>query len=80
MFSIAQKRNKSSALIPKANDVLHDWDREDTLQAIEQLSEAKDVHTLGELFALHRIMQKYKERKGVREEKADNRFLRQSVH
>ncbi|MEH6449170.1 MAG: hypothetical protein V7765_10905 [Oleispira sp.] len=80
MFSIAHKSKKSPAVIPKANDVLHDWDREDTLQAIEQLSEAKDVHTLGELFALHRIMQKHKERKGVREEKADTRFLRQSVH
>jgi hypothetical protein len=43
---------------------------------VEQLSVAKDVHTLGELFALHRIMQAYKERKGVKEEKADAPFLR----
>jgi hypothetical protein len=80
MLLIAQKKNKSPESLPKPNDVLHDWDREDTLQAVEQLSEAKDVHTLGELFALHRIMQKHKERKGVKEDKADTRFLRQSVH
>jgi hypothetical protein len=80
MFTIANKRKKIASLIPKANDVLHDWDREDNWLAVEKLSEAKDVHTLGELFALHRIMQEYKERKGVKEEKADTRFLSLYVH
>jgi hypothetical protein len=80
MLSITKKRNKTSALTPEANDILHEWDRENSWQAVEQLSEAKDVHTLGELFALHRVMQEYKERKGVREEKADTRFLRHAVH
>ncbi len=78
MFTPTIKKPKATPLI--ANSILHDWDREDDLQVVEQLSEAKDVHTLAELFALHRIMQSYKERKGVKEEKADTRFLRQSVH
>jgi hypothetical protein len=77
MFSTIKK---SKAPAPKANAILHDWDREDDWEAVEQLSEAKDVHTLGELFALHRIMHEFKERKGMKEEKADTRFLRQSVH
>ena len=76
MFPLTKK---PKAPIPKANSILHDWDREDDWAAVEQLSEAKDVHTLEELFTLHRIMHEYKERKGVRQEKADTRFLRQSV-
>ncbi len=78
MFSQIKKKAKRPT--PKANAILHDWDRENDLEALEMLSEAKNVHTLGELFALHRVMQEYKERKGVKEEKADTRFLRQSVH
>ena len=78
MFASIIKKPKTPIL--KANSILHDWDREDDWQVVEQLSEAKHVHTLGELFALHRIMQSYKERKGVKEEKADTRFLRHSVH
>lgn len=78
MFTPTSKKPK--APLPIANSILHDWDREDDWEVVEQLSEAKDVHTLGELFALHRIMQSYKDRKGVKEEKADTRFLRHSVH
>ena len=78
MFASINKKPKAPT--PKANSILHDWDRESDWQVVEQLSEAEDVHTLGELFALHRIMQVYKKRKGVKEEKADASFLRQSVH
>lgn len=80
MFATTHRKNKLQPQTLKANKILHDWDREDSWNTVEQLSEAKDVHSLGELFALHRIMQNYKERKGVKEEKADTRFLRQSVH
>ena len=81
MFANNSKK-KQKGPIEQANSVLHDWDRESESEwsAVEQLSEAEDIHTLGELFALHRIMRGYKQRKGVREDKADTRFLRHSVH
>lgn len=78
MFANDRKKQKGPA--EQANSILHDWDRESEWSAVEQLSEAEDIHTLGELFALHRVMRVHKERKGVREDKADTRFLRQSVH
>jgi hypothetical protein len=78
MFANDSKKHKSPKA--QANTVLHDWDRESEWSAVEQLSEAEDIHTLGELFALHRVMRGYKQRKGVREDKADTRLLRQSVH
>ena len=73
-------KDKLKHTVAQANNVLHDWDRESEWNAVEQLSEAEDIHTLGELFALHRIMKEYKDRKGAREDKADYRFLRQAVH
>ncbi len=80
MFNVTKEKQKTET--PNANRVLHDWDRESETEwnAVEQLSEAEEVQTLGELFALHRVMHEFKERKGVREEKADPRFLRQAVH
>lgn len=78
MFITNKEKLKRTAA--QANSVLHDWDRESEWSAVEQLSAAEDIHTLGELFALHRIMKEYKERKGAREDKADSRFLRHAVH
>ncbi|OUS40116.1 hypothetical protein A9R00_07680 [Oleispira antarctica] len=78
MFASDSKKQKGP--VEQANSVLHDWDRESEWSVVEQLSEAEDVHTLGELFALHRIMRGYKQRKGVREAKADARPPRQSMH
>lgn len=75
-----ENKEKLKRRVVEANNVLHDWDRESEWNAMEQLSEAEDIHTLAELFALHRIMQEYKKRKGAREDKADYRFLRQAVH
>ncbi len=78
MFNVSKEKQKPET--PSANHVLHEWDREDEWDAVEQLSEAEEIHTLGELFALHRVIHEFKERKGMREEKADTRFLRHSVH
>lgn len=78
MFANNSKKPKSSSA--QANTILHDWDRESDWSALEQLSEAEDVHTLGELFALHRVVRSDKERKGVREDKTDAHLPRQSAH
>ncbi len=78
MFNVIKKQNKEAAI--NSNEVLHDWDRDNELEAIEQLSEAEEVQTLSELFALHRVTHEFKERKGMKEEKADTRFLRHAVH
>lgn len=78
MINITNKERKEASI--DANEVLHDWDRDSELEAIEQLIKAEDVQTLGELFALHRVTHEFKERKGMKEEKADHHFLSQSVH
>lgn len=73
MFAITPKKER----LPQeaSNGILHDWDREEELNALPRLAESQDIHSLGELFLLNRIMHDYKERKGVRKEKADTRFL-----
>lgn len=70
MFASFNKKPKSSS--SQANAILHDWDRTDDWEAVEQLSEVQDVHTLSELFALHRIVHEYKERKGIKEGASDS--------
>ncbi len=69
--------NKLLNKLPKdeplnSNEVLHNWDRESELEAVELLSETEAVHTLGELFALHRLAHKFKERKGIKEQSTDS--------
>lgn len=73
------KRNKKE-VDNNSNTILHEWSRNNELEAIEGLSEAEDIHTLKDLFEIHRVMHEYKKTKGTREEHADTRLLRHSVH
>lgn len=72
MFQINKQEKTDSRA---SRTLLHNWDRENELEATQHLGNIDKIESLSELFEMNRIVHHYKERKGVKGEKADTGFL-----